>query len=150
MTATSHAIIGAVIAAKIGNPAIAIPVAILSHIAADAFPHWDTGTNRLKKNRSRFFLETLIDVALGLIISFILLRFLFPSTDLIYAFVIILASQALDWSTAPFNFFNTQSPPFSTLYYFQKTFDNRLDKPWGIIGQVAILIFIIVLVKSFL
>ena len=49
MTATTHALIGTIIAAKIGNPALAIPIAIASHIAADAIPHWDTATNRKKK-----------------------------------------------------------------------------------------------------
>jgi len=34
MTATGHAIIGTVIAAKIGNPYLAIPLAIVSHLAA--------------------------------------------------------------------------------------------------------------------
>jgi membrane-bound metal-dependent hydrolase YbcI (DUF457 family) len=46
MTATGHAIIGVAIAATIPNPFIAVPIAIGSHILADIFPHWDTGTNR--------------------------------------------------------------------------------------------------------
>ena len=148
MTATSHAIIGAVIAAKISNPFLAIPIAVLSHIAADVFPHWDTGTHKPNKSRNRFFLETFIDVTIGFLLSYVVLQFLAPSTNLIYAFIVILAAQAFDWGSAPFHFFNMHYPPFSTIYNFQKMFDNRLDKPLGIIGQVAILIFIIIMAKS--
>lgn len=39
MTATAHAIIGTVIAAKVGNPVLAVPIALASHIIADAIPH---------------------------------------------------------------------------------------------------------------
>ncbi|MBI2034986.1 MAG: hypothetical protein HYT11_04605 [Candidatus Levybacteria bacterium] len=90
MTATSHAIIGAVIAAKISNPILAIPIAIFSHIAADAFPHWDTGTHKPNKSRRRFFLETLVDVTTGFILSYAVLQFIAPSTNLLYAFMIII------------------------------------------------------------
>lgn len=148
MTATSHAILGVIIAAKISNPVVAIPVAIFSHIAADAFPHWDTGTNKPNKSRGQFFFETLIDVTAGFLLSYAVLQFLSPSTNLLYAFIVILAAQGLDWGSAPFHFFNMHYPPFSTIYNFQKMFDNRLDKPLGIIGQVAILIFIIFMAKS--
>lgn len=148
MTATSHAILGVVIAAKISNPVISIPLAIFSHIVADAFPHWDTGTHKPNKSRFRFFLETFIDVTIGFILSYIVLQFLSPSTNLLYAFIVILAAQGLDWGSAPFHFFNMRYPPFSSIYNFQKMFDNRLDKPLGIIGQVAILIFIILLIKT--
>ena len=61
MTATGHALIGTVIAAKIVNPALAIPIALGSHFLADAIPHWDTGTNRDKKSKTRFVVESSID-----------------------------------------------------------------------------------------
>ena len=60
MTATGHAIIGTVIAVKIGNPALAVPLAIASHIAADAFPHWDEGTNSKKKVRKDLSAKVLL------------------------------------------------------------------------------------------
>lgn len=50
MTATGHAIMGTALAAAIPNPYLGIPIAILSHIACDAFPHWDTGTNMPMNN----------------------------------------------------------------------------------------------------
>src|SRR3989338_5506918 len=147
MTATGHAIIGTVIAVKIGNPALAVPIAIASHIAADAFPHWDEGTNSKEKSKERFIAESAFDVILGFVLSYLIIFVLFPQTNLLYAFLIILISQSLDWLTAPYYFFRIK--PFKIFYKFQKMFDNRMDKPWGIINQVVILVLIVVLAKIF-
>jgi len=71
MTATGHAVMGVALAAAIPNPWIGIPIAIISHIACDAFPHWDTGTNmqmnnkKSTKTRSRFVIESFIDLFLS-------------------------------------------------------------------------------------
>lgn len=41
MTGLNHAVTGALVAAVIDKPAIALPAALLSHFAADVVPHWD-------------------------------------------------------------------------------------------------------------
>ena len=69
MTATGHAIIGTVIAAKVGNPALAIPLAIASHFIADAIPHWDIATHRKEKTKSNLILEAFSDVLLGFVLT---------------------------------------------------------------------------------
>ena len=149
MTATAHAVIGTVIAAKIGNPALAIPIALASHLAADTIPHWDTATNGKKKDKLRFFINTALDVFAGFAVSLVILKFLFPQTNPSYAFIIIIASQFFDWATAPYLFFNIKTPPFYWIYKFQKIFDKSLDKPWGIINQVVILILLVAAAKIF-
>jgi len=146
MTATGHAVIGVAIAAVFPNPVVAIPIALLSHIAADAFPHWDAGTNRSKKPGERFVREAFLDLGLSYAITFVLITFLFPETSLAYAYVIVIAAQFLDWASAPYVFLKITRPPFFYwVYKFQKKFDNRLDKPWGIIGQISILVFLILI-----
>ena len=147
MTATAHAVIGTVIAAKIGNPYLAVPIALLSHIAADMIPHWDTATNIDKKGRKRVIIETFFDVLIGFLLSYVLIVFIFPTTVLSYAVLIILASQSFDWLMAPYYFFKIDLPPFNWAYHFQKKFDNELDAPWGIINQIAVLILLVVLAK---
>lgn len=150
MTATGHAIIGTVIAAKIGNPALAIPIAVASHIAADLFPHWDPGTNRESKSYDRFFKDGVVDVLCSFLVTFLLISFIFPQTNVIYAYIVVFAAQFFDWASAPYVFFKVKNPPiFQWFYRFQKTFDNRLDKPWGIIGQVTILIALVVIAIQF-
>lgn len=143
MTATGHAIIGTVIAATISNPVIAIPLALVSHFAADAFPHWDAGTNIDKKSAKRFLSDTLVDVGLSFIISFVLLHFLFPQTSILYALVIILAAQFFDWGAAPYIFFDWKFPPFTWFVDIQKPFNNKMDLPWGMVYQVIFLFFLV-------
>ena len=147
MTATGHAVIGTVIAAKIGNPALAIPIALLSHIAADLFPHWDSGTNGKNKSRRRMFVESALDVCIGFAVSYVILFFFFPNTSLIYAFFMIIVSQSFDRISAPYYIFKIKLLPFEWFYKFQSLTNSRLDKPWGIINQVAVLILIVALGK---
>ena len=146
MTATGHAVIGTVIAVAIPNPMIGIPLAVLSHIAADLFPHWDIGTNRDKKPHDRFVVEAVGDVIVSYILPILLVVIFFPETNLIYTFAMVFAAQFFDWASAPYVFFKIRKPSiFELVYKFQKTFDNRLDKPWGIVGQVTVLIVLIAL-----
>jgi hypothetical protein len=149
MTATGHALIGTVIAAKIGNPALAVPIALASHFAADAFPHWDTGLHRKENGKKKFLIQSAVDVAAGFILSYLLINLFFPGTNLSYAFFIIIIAQLPDWLTAPYLFFDMNFPPFSWVYKVQKVFDNELVAPWGVINQVAAVILIIALAKFF-
>lgn len=149
MTATGHALLGVIIAAKITNPPLAVALAIASHIATDIMPHWDAGTNAGKKTRKRLFVEAFLDVTIGFISSFLLLAFLFPTTDLFYAFSMIIASQGLDWVTAPYLFFRIKFPPFFWIYKFQKFIENQMDRPWGIVTQVVVVLLAILIAKVF-
>jgi hypothetical protein len=87
MTATGHAVVGTVIAVAVSNPVIGIPLAILSHVAADAFPHWDTGTNKKLKSNRDFVVQSVADLILSYILPLILALVLFPNVNLIYLYV---------------------------------------------------------------
>ena len=41
-----HAVVGAAIAAKVGNPALSLPLALASHFVLDLVPHWNPHLNR--------------------------------------------------------------------------------------------------------
>src|SRR3989344_6628753 len=143
MTATGHAIIGTVIAAKIADPVLAAPLALASHFLADALPHWDTGYHREQKSKRKFFIQSVADVAIGFAASYALIVAFFPQTNLAYAFFMILVAQGPDWLTAPYLFFDMKFPPFSWAYRLQKAFDNPLGAPWGIVNQVVTVILIV-------
>ncbi len=149
MTATGHALIGTVIAAKIGNPALAAPIALASHFAADALPHWDTGYHRTHKSKRKFFIQSALDVIFGFVLSYLLINLFFPTTNLTYAFFIILMAQLPDWLTAPYLFFDMKFAPFCWIYKLQKHFDRSLGMPWGVLNQVVVVIFVIFLAKLF-
>lgn len=149
MTGTGHAIIGTVLAAQFSNPVIGIPVAILSHLAADAFPHWDTGTNMKKKSRQALWIQSLLDVGISMIVPFFLIQYIAPETNLVYLYTMVIAAQLFDWGAFPYVFLYQKYPPFTWSYNIQLPFDNRLDKPWGIILQALALLLLIAWAKLF-
>lgn len=147
MTGTAHAIVGTVIAAKIGNPALAIPIAIASHVALDLIPHWDTATNRKTKSKRRLFIDSGVDVLTALTVSYSVLVLLFPHTNLFYAMAIIFFSVLPDILFAPYYFLNIKQ--FKWAYDFGKMTNSELDKPWGVATQAAVVIAVIILGKIF-
>src|SRR5437868_12727087 len=89
MTATSHALVGTVIAAKVGDPLLAIPLALLSHLILDMIPHWDVLTTRKEKGKIRTFIDVCIDGIAALFLSLLLITFVFPGTSHLYALIIV-------------------------------------------------------------
>lgn len=149
MTATAHAVLGTVIAAKIGNPLLAISLSFTSHFVADMIPHWDVGIGWRKKSKERFFIESAIDLFTGYLLSYILIFFLFPETNLVYAFFIITVAQLPDWLMVPYLYLKNKLPFFKFFYTMQHHLNHSLNSPWGIINQIVILVALIALAKSF-
>lgn len=72
MTATNHALTGAIIGLSLSNPYLAIPLTFASHFALDALPHWSSSdTKYLSSNK---FLRNLsIDIILCLTLVIVLI-----------------------------------------------------------------------------
>jgi len=75
-----HTIVGATIATKIGNPALSLPLAFLSHFALDLLPHWNPHiyqeVNSKSQVASRSKKIILVDVLASLFVgAFLALRF---------------------------------------------------------------------------
>ena len=69
MTGLNHAATGALVAAAINRPALALPAALLSHFVADAIPHWNYQT---PKHIARRQTVMLADLALSLALLLVL------------------------------------------------------------------------------
>jgi hypothetical protein len=93
MTATNHALTGAIIGLTIGNPLIAIPLAIASHFVMDAIPHFGTEGDVPSFLRKNSFLLLLVgDAALcGLLV--LLLVLLRPENWLLASFCAFFATS---------------------------------------------------------
>jgi hypothetical protein len=71
MLSISHAATGAVIASRVSNPFLSIPLILASHYLEDMIAHWDAGTGLGKglKTRQAALRDGLIDLVLaGLIV----------------------------------------------------------------------------------
>lgn len=139
MTATAHALVGAVLASKIVNPAIGIPAAFISHFVMDAVPHWDFGTNWRQKSKLRLYIESAIDVIFGFSLVFILFRNL---ADPVYLWSMVIFAQLPDWLEVPAWYFNIKMAPFTWAQKLQDVIHNKLALPWGLAvqGIVAVMV----------
>lgn len=146
MTATAHALIGASLAVKVVNPAIGIPLAIISHFVADLIPHWDEGTNHRQKSMTRIRLEATADVLLGFVLVFLLFR---NFTDPIYLFAMVIAAQLPDWLEAPSAWFNIKIPPFSWMDWLGHKLQSRLALPWGLVTQIVVVGIMLLITLDF-
>jgi len=133
MTASAHALVGASLAAKIVNPTIGLPLALVSHSLLDLIPHWDFGTNHQQKSKTRLFLEASFDVLLGVFLVWLLFRNLVSP---VYLWSMVVAAQLPDWIDTFSSLIGISDyKPFVWLKNFQRKYNNKLELPWGLITQ---------------
>lgn len=95
MTATNHALTGAVIALAVKKPELAIPLAFAIHFVMDALPHFDAGPNSAKLAKPTIFVDVIIATSLTLALS-LLLKTSTPGW-LIFASALACMSPDLVW-----------------------------------------------------
>lgn len=137
MTATAHALVGGAIAASISNPAIALPLASLSHPILDMIPHWDLGNGWRGKNKVTLFVESALDLVFGVALAFLIFG---RNIDPVYFLACIFFSEIWDILMMPYLLFNWKFAPFSTAYEVQHKIQKHAKLsflPWGIITQAA-------------
>lgn len=69
MLETPHVVIGAAIATKIPNPAIAIPLAFLSHFVLERVPHWNPHLNTEIKAYGKVTRNSTLVIAFDVLLS---------------------------------------------------------------------------------
>lgn len=135
MTATAHALVGGAIAASISNPAIALPLASLSHPLLDMIPHWDLGIGWRGKNKVTLFAESVLDLIVGIALAFLIFG---KNVDPIYFLTCIFFSEIWDILMMPYLLFHWKFPPFSTAYNLQHKIQKHTKLtflPWGVLTQ---------------
>ncbi len=142
MTLASHSLIAVAIASKVTNPALGLPLILISHFVVDKIPHWDVTTNKNKTHR-QIAIGTFTDIFAGFFLAGIFnVFFLKSGVNSAYFLVSVFLSQFPDLFEAPYVIFKMNFPGSELDYKFQKWihdvgFDARLAAPWGILTQVA-------------
>ncbi len=150
MLSISHAVTGAFIAVKVGNPYLAIPLIILSHYLEDAVPHWDVGTGLGKGTKSSkdAFRHELIDLALTAVVVLVFYYSRYPLVpNLANASVLNFAPYwgvffALlpDFLEAPRNFWRWEPRWLAPLNRFHHSFHHSIPRMLdGLAPQVILL-----------
>ncbi|MDO8498741.1 MAG: hypothetical protein Q7S44_03060 [bacterium] len=144
MTATAHALVGGAIAASVKDPALGLSLSALSHPLMDLIPHWDFALNWRSKSKVKLFLEAVVDLGGGTLLSYLLFgRFI----DIRYFLAAVLLSEVWDIAEAPHWFLKKSFPPFSWIYAVQSRFHSRAKLPLGGITQALTVLFILLLIK---
>jgi hypothetical protein len=145
MLETPHAVIGAVIATKVVNPLLAIPLAFLSHFPLEEVPHWNPHLNTEKRTYGHITAKSrniiIGDVVLSLVLGgFIAYRAL-PNYSL--SITILLSSLAAvlpDLMEGPYFFLNQKSEFITKWIKFQKSLQADTTVVPGLLTQVITII----------
>ncbi len=144
MLSIAHTATGALIATKIGNPLISIPLIIASHYLLDTIPHWDVGTGLSsgRKSSSAAFQHELIDLA----ISGFVVYFLFQSGSAHINFSAwggAFTALIPDFLEVPENFLNLDIKQLRPLNRFHHSIHHSIpDVLGGLIPQFILLLLI--------
>lgn len=157
MTATAHALVAGAIAAKFSDPATASILALSSHYIMDSIPHWDFGTNW--RTRSKTFTGTLaiFETVFGIGISYALFG---SSASFITFSAAIVASLLPDWMETPWYIFFAHAKKkepsarassleklFFGAYKLQNKFHTKAQFPFGLVTQIATVLFFVFLLR---
>lgn len=142
MLAASHALIGASLAKLIPNPYLAIPLNIAGHFLGDLLPHWDFRTRKTNRTKLTTIAISLGDAFLGYLLGWLIFA---PTVNHYYLLLMMFLSQLPDWLEAPYNIFNWNFFPFSSIKHLQSRLHHKLNLPWGLIWQILVAIGFILL-----
>lgn len=152
MLSISHAVSGAFIAVKVGNPLLAIPLILLSHYLEDSVPHWDAGTGlgNGSKPKALAIQHGILDLILAGMLVFIFYptaiphllnaRFFIPNAIPIWgAFFGLLP----DFIEAPRNFWKYEPVWLAPLNRFHHSFHHSIPRILdGLAPQILLLTFL--------
>lgn len=144
MLETPHVALGAAIAIKVGNPYLAIPLALASHFLLEKVPHWNPHLNtEMKKyghltNKTRLIiaLDTTLALGLGIFIAFKAL----PNSSL--SLLVIASSFAAiipDLLESPYFIFGIRNKYIQRWIALQKKIQIDTTPFWGILTQIVVL-----------
>jgi hypothetical protein len=147
MLSIAHGTTGALIASKIPNPLISIPLVLLSHYVEDRVPHWDVGqglTSWKKSRKSAFLQELFFDFPLSIILVFFIFQFGHPFDwrPWLGWFVGLLP----DFLEFPYLFLDLKFFPIKQLAALH-TWVHRSEhnKFWGLLPQFLVILLVVLL-----
>lgn len=143
MLETPHVIIAAAIAAKIGRPELALPLALASHFVLDMVPHWNPHINQevektgsvSKKSTVIIIIDSTVALFSGSYIAYQAL----PNYPLVLT---ILAASFLsvlpDLAEAPYFFMKLRSKIMGQWISSHRKFQSNAPVFWGLLTQILI------------
>jgi len=137
MTATSHALLGTLVAVRFTDPVVSVPLALGLHYVADFVPHWDSGTNRREKSEKRFLIEAIIDGLISIVVAGLAYYYIFGLNSFYYLYLIVGISLLPDILTVMTRFvMKKKSVLWDWHNRLQSRINQRMQLPWGLLTQI--------------
>ncbi len=149
MTATNHALTGAIIGLAVGEPLIALPAALASHFVCDALPHFGSKYPKkiIKTTGFRNYLVLEAGLCFGLVCILALLQpqhwllasfcaFLAASPDLLWLNKYLKARRGQHWKRSTFSQFA------GSIQWFQKPIGAVVEAAWFVAAIVLLIPFL--------
>ena len=141
MLETPHVIVGAAIAYKVVNPALALPLALGSHFVLEKVPHWNphlnSETEKYGKPTKKSTQIVIIDVILSLSAGFFIASKVLPDTG--HAITILAAcflAALPDIIEGPYFFLGIRSKIIKKWIAFQSSIQSDAPKFLGLTTQL--------------
>jgi hypothetical protein len=142
---TPHVVVGAAIASKIVNPALALPLALGSHFILDKVPHWNphtfTETEKYGKPTKQSTVIATIDSLLALGSGFYIASMFLPQLD--KAAIILLAcflSVLPDVVKSPFYYLKNRNRLLKKWVEFERSNQVEVANPYiGVLTQIIVI-----------
>ncbi len=151
MIATTHALVGAMIASRLQNPILAPIAGFASHFVLDSIPHWDFGTSWQTRSKTITGIIAIADTLIGIVGAFLLFSRLVHPWILLAT---IAAAELPDWLEAPWYMFFAGSDADRSkdsdswikkaayfLHHFQNGFHTKAAFSFGVFTQIATILF---------
>ena len=147
MLSIAHGTTGALIAKKIPNPLISIPLIIAAHFIEDRVPHWDVGQGLGKKTKTKkdaFLQELFVDFPLSIVLVYFFFQHGKPFDYVAWMgwFVGLLP----DFIEFPTLFLNIKIPGVgfvSKIHEFMHR--STPNKFWGLLPQILVILVVYLL-----
>lgn len=141
MLETPHVFVGALIASKIPNPLIAIPLAFASHFLLETVPHWNPHLNTETQKfggptrRSTFItaVDSTVALASGSFIAYQALPNLHQSILILACCFFAVLPDVME---GPYFFLHLKSIWIKKWISFQKSLQSDTTPAWGIATQL--------------
>lgn len=142
---TPHVVVGAAIAAKIGNPLLAIPLAFGSHFILEKVPHWNPHLNTEMKKYGKITKKSTYIVIVDVIASlasglYIASRTLPDTNHFLYVLIAAFVAVLPDVIEGPYFFLNMKNEFIKKWIAFQKSIQVDTQIIPGLATQVITVI----------
>lgn len=149
MTATNHALTGALIGLSSGNPSLAVPAALVSHFICDALPHFGAG----KKSINQTWFSYLLAAEAGICFLIVAVLFLLKPEHWLLGAVCAFVATSPDfmWVKSYLHAKQGLGPVKHTSAVLRfHAWIQWFERPIGIVFEVAWAVLALILLKVYI